>query len=156
MRRPLGLALLGLLLLLVLDLATARAEPALQPTRAELSERDIDDALGNDWYGVYFRSTKVGWANSETIKTVVGETAVLRTSLIIEIKGAPADSRLSQVQEYDLAPPYSLRQAEFSEIGGGVSNVRSIRSTPTGYEAVIVSGKGERRRPLPGLEYTLA
>jgi hypothetical protein len=155
MRRPLGLAPLVLVLLLALGFATARAQSAPEPTRPELTERDIADALGSDWYGVYFRGVKIGWANNEVSKATVGGTAVVRTSLIIQIKGAPADSRLSQEHEFDLAPPHRLRGAEFGEIGGGVRNVRSIRPTPTGYEAVILSGNGERRRPLPGLEYTL-
>lgn len=156
MRRSLGLAPLVLFLLLAFDFAAARAEPAPEPSRPELTGRDIDDALGSDWYGVYFRGVKIGWARNETGKAVVEGTAVVRSSLIIEIKGAPADSRLSQEYEYDLAPPYRLRRAEYGEIGGGVRNVKSIRPTPTGYEAVIVSGKAERTRPLPGLDYTLA
>ena len=156
MRRSLGFAPLLLCLLLVLDFATARAETPLAPMRPDLTQRDIDDALGSDWYGVYFRDTKVGWAHNEASRTVVDGTPVLRTRLLLEIKGAPADSQVWQEHDYDIAPPYRLHRSEFGEVGGGVRTVKRVLATPTGYEAVIVSGKAERKRPLPGLEYTLA
>jgi hypothetical protein len=156
MRRPLGLAPFALCLVLVLGLAPVRAETPLAPTRPELTQKDIDDAQGTDWYGAYFRDVKVGWAKNEASRAVVDGKPVLRTRLLLEIKGAPADSQAWQEHEYDLAPPYRLRRAEFGEVGGGVRNLKRIVATPTGYEAVIVSGKAERRRPLPGLEYTLA
>jgi hypothetical protein len=156
MRPTLGLAPLLLILLLSFGVATARAESALQPTRPEITERDIDDALGSDWYGVYFRGAKVGWARIETTKPLVGGTMIVRESLVMEIKGAPADSRFSQTLEYDLTPPYRLRAGEFADAGGGVRNVKAVRAAGTGYEAVIVSGNAERKRPLPGWDYTFA
>jgi hypothetical protein len=156
MRRSLAPAPLVLCLLLVLDVAIARAQAPLEPARHEITQQDIDTALGSDWYGVYFRDVKIGWANNVTNKAVVDGTPVVRSKLAIEIKGSPADSLLSHEQEYEAAPPYRLRRADFLEVGGGVRNVKRIVPTPTGYEAVIVSGTSQRKRPLPGFQYSLA
>jgi hypothetical protein len=156
MRRPLALVPLALCLLVAFGLGAARAQAPLEPAQHEVTSQDIELALGNDWYGVYFRDVKIGWANNETSKTVVDGTPVVRTRLAIEIKGAPADSLLSQEQEYDAAPPYRLRRADFLEVGGGVRNVKRIVSTATGYEVVVLSGTSQRKRPLAGFQYSLA
>ena len=156
MRRSLALASLVLCLFLLLDLGMARAQAPQEPARHEVTQQDIDAALGSDWYGVYFRDVKIGWASNETSKAVVDGTPVVRTRLAIEIKGAPADSLLSQEHEYEMAPPYRLRRADFVEVGGGVRNAKRIVAAATGYEAVIVSGNAQRKRPLPGFEYSLA
>src|SRR5688572_1873846 len=87
--------------------------------RLQLTEKEITDSLGTEWFGVYFLGKKVGFgrdvleAKDKASYLVTREFNAKFTS-----QGKTSEAQFRETYEFDAASPHILRRASSTESNG--------------------------------------
>ena len=155
--RPLP-SLLTVALLLACGASRAAAEDA--PTTRLPVPDDLRVTGEESWYGIYFGTTKIGWALKQVGPLEKGGVTVLRSRHVLFIRtqsdGKIKTTRTEQRRIYDLGPPHALRGA--SSLTRRDDFVRRIvvRNEGGTLSAEITEAEDKRRLAIPGPVPTFA
>jgi hypothetical protein len=137
----------------------ARAEDQ-PPPLTNLSVKEVEDALGIDWYGVYMVGKKAGFARFSLAQGTdpkrAGFVANLQITLPLVVAGAKQEMRLVQTLEFAGEPPFSLQRATAGQTGRNDDRVTQLIRKENGFEAVRTAAGTTTRKQLGPLDYTLA
>jgi hypothetical protein len=130
-----------------------------KPTRLSLEAKDVEEALGVGWYGIYFQGKKIGWFMSSTEREGTGPDSpvVSRLEMVMKLTsfGQKAEMRMTQRMVFESKAPYRLLTAESVEIDDKSKQTVRLKRIDSGYEQTTITGEKERKRNIPPIEYTL-
>lgn len=151
----------SLVVLLLILLGTPVTTLAQQtPSRLPVHDKDIDNLLRTDYYGVYMLGKKAGWARLSLTRLHDAKTPgyALRMEMSLKITSAGAKIEVYSLasEEFDAKPPYRFRGGVSSETAG--PSVKEIKLTRTdkGFDATIRAGDERTDKQIAALDYTLA
>jgi hypothetical protein len=128
--------------------------------RLPVTAKEIDDNLRTDWYGLYLKDKKIGYARAALERVGAGEKAVVRDSLSLTAKlvsaGTKEEMQVEQTMDFDSRAPYRFRGGAYRMRAGDSSAAITLVRTEKGYTAKHTAGGQERVEYLAGLDYTLA
>ncbi len=128
--------------------------------RPEVTPKDVEQALGADWYGVYLAGKKVGHGKVmfERGKDDKAPSFVASIDLNMAFlsEGVKTEMRVQQSTEFDSAPPFALRRATLLQAspGGGSLKMEVIRAG-NGFDVTQVADGMKAQKKLASLDYTL-
>lgn len=141
-----------LLLLVAFCPAQAQEPPRYRP---QLSVEDID--FRTDWYGIYLKDRKIGYARTGRTRLPDG---TIRETQLTQLKlisfGQKAEMRMEQTFVFEGTAPYGLLNAEVTSNDASLGSKKTLTRTAKGYE-VLHEAQGVRHKEvLEGTEYSLA
>ena len=142
--------------------AAAQAQPAPTPTRLDITEKDVDASLEDEWLGLYFQGKKIGYVNSKRTKENTGKEIFYRERLEMNMKlqslGEKADLVIEQVLDYESKPPFRLLRAEYSHINEKIVQEITLNLDPktNEYQAIIIVGTVEQKKRVAELDFNLS
>lgn len=140
-------ALVGLLLL---------AGATLAQERPDLAAADIPDAA-DEWYGMYARGRKVGWARGRGGRLADGRIVQAWTMQAkLRSMGEDVDLAVAEESEFDPEPPFRFRGKTTTRRIGANRERTTVERAAGGYRLVIESASGRRTLGPKPLDYTFA
>lgn len=129
-------------------------------TRLPFTQKHIQDSLRTDWYGVYLKNRKIGYAKTTFAKAKDGDTPVYRSQTHLTIKtksaGFPLHMSVHEVSEFDTRPPYRLRLMRSIHAQGKSFQDIFLRRDGNGYTATVMDNGRKTEKKLDKLDYRLA
>jgi protein-glutamine gamma-glutamyltransferase len=143
------------LVLLVLGAAFGPSLRAEELARPQIGAKDID--FRTDWYGIYLKERKIGYARTARTKLPDGTISEVQlTKLKLVSFGQKAELQLEQTFVYEAAVPYALLRGELLSADGTLKLKKILTRAAPGYE-VVHEGIGVRQKQaLPNLVYGLS
>jgi hypothetical protein len=126
--------------------------PALY--RARIEPKDIE--LRTDWYGIYLKERKIGYARTGRTRLADGTISEAQlTHLKLVSFGQKSELRMEQTFIYEGTAPYRLLRGELISSDSNLASKKTLTRAAKGYE-VIHEGVGVRQKQgLEDLEYGL-
>lgn len=124
--------------------------------RPQLKAKDIDLALGIDWYGVYLQGKKVGTCRIELAradKAVVENFSMTMKLVVSDVK---TEVKMARVLTFEEAAPHRLLKAVLDQNDGDTVTKITATRVAKGFDYVLVVAGKERRRIEPEPMFTLA
>jgi hypothetical protein len=122
--------------------------------RARLSDKDID--FRADWYGIYLKDRKIGYARSERSKLSDGSIQEAQLTLLKLVSfGVKSELRMEQTLVFAGTAPYPLVRGEMSSFDGNVRQKKIVTRAAKGYELVHEAPGVRQKQELPELVYGL-
>jgi hypothetical protein len=141
--------------LVLLVLASTPAPGQAPPLfRARVEPRDIE--LRTDWYGIYLKDRKIGYARSGRSKLADGSISETQlTHLKLQSFGQKSELRMEQTFVYEAAAPYRLLRGEFVTGDKNLLIKKTLTRAGQGYEVLHEAPGVRQKQALPELEYGL-
>lgn len=141
-----------LLLLLALAMPSGGQEAFFRP---RVEPRDID--LRTDWYGIYLKDRKIGYARNGRSKLADGTISEAQlTHLKLVSFGQKSELRMEQTLIYEGTPPYRLLRGELVSKDSNLALKKTITPAAKGYEVVHELQGVRQKQALPDLVYGLS
>jgi hypothetical protein len=129
--------------------------------RLPFTDKHIQDSLRTDWYGVYLKEKKIGYARTTFEKAQRDGAMVYRNSMRLVIKaqsaGVPFEMTTVETEEFDGQAPYNLRWAQsIQQQDQSKQKVTLVRSPQGGFTATTTANGTKTTKKLAAFEYALA
>jgi hypothetical protein len=151
------LVLAGIVFLLLVSTAGAQQQPATP--RPDLTVKDVDAALHNDWFGQFSQKKRIGYHNMALEKiNENGQTYYRARELMaqkLNISGKHVVYKEEQFFDFDSTPPFRLVRAELHFDDGQVKQQLKLAVNGKEIETTQTTGKVTTRKNQPTPDYTL-
>lgn len=131
----------------------------VQILRLPLTEQFLKEATGTEWFGVYLKGSKIGYAKTDFEKMQVGGEAIYRQSMHLKVKakasGVPFELDIHEEQDFDAKTPYGLRAGKLTQQQGGAKQVITLAKSPQGFAATTSANGQVSKKELAKLDYNL-
>ena len=150
-----------LLALVGLSVATPllRADPP-PPVRLDITVKDIDDSLENEWFGLYFEGKKIGYINSSRAKATEDGKTVYREKLLMSMKLVSfmqkTEIKIEQTYVFDSKPPFRLLKCDYRHVDDKVTETIKLVHKGKGYDVTIKTAGVESKKHVTNIDFTLA
>ena len=143
------------MMLALLISSSLLADQKATPVRLPIATGDLP-GKELDWYGVYVKDRKNGWARIEMKKVEDGYRLDMQVHIQLKSMGQTSVMDVREVQLFDAEPPYALRALNAVQKDDRFSTTYGVKRVKAEtYEATITSGKVVRKKTL-SIDYTLA
>jgi hypothetical protein len=143
-----------------LTFVTAARAQTPTPTRLDVTVKDADDSLENDWYGVYFQNKKIGYYNTSRVKVADKGEPFFREKMFMAMKlqsfGQKSELIIDQSVDYEAKPPFRMVRADYTHNDEKVKQrIQLVLVKGQTYDATITTA-GVVEKKTVDLDYTLA
>jgi hypothetical protein len=149
---------LGLGLVLLFPLMAATQSPP-QARRCEVTVKDVDATLHEDWFGIYMQDKRIGFLQDVAEKvTEKGQTFYRIRKLShgkLLVLGQKSEINQQETLDFAAQPPFRLLRGEQVTDDGKNKKVIRLVARDKGYEAIITTGQVTQQRML-NIDFTLA
>src|SRR5262249_9717901 len=130
-----------------------------KPLRLTLSQQDVEETLGTDWFGVYIVGKKVGFAKFTLARTGEaknsGYTATMDIQMTIVAGGSKQRAQFVETFDFEPAPPFALRRGSFTQTASNATQKTELTRTDQGFAVTRTADGTTTRKQLSPVEYTL-
>ncbi|MBN2710933.1 MAG: transglutaminase domain-containing protein [Planctomycetes bacterium] len=113
-------------------------------TRYELTEQDIENAMADDWYGMYLAGSKIGYMHHTCMRkdgniftSMSGRMQLTRMGKVIEVN-------ILESKTFSGTAPYPLLAVELIQSDGVQSKKVNVSKKDKGFVTTIKEGENER------------
>ncbi|MCS7047382.1 MAG: transglutaminase-like domain-containing protein [Gemmataceae bacterium] len=126
--------------------------PSVAQEPAPLAPRDFEPQL--DWYGVYIKGKKIGYARMSREKVEEG----VRESFLLVMKlvsfGQKAEVSLSQSLVFESKPPYRLLRVDYQQNAGDIEATIKLTRRGDGFQIVHQAGGETKTKEHGPIDYS--
>lgn len=127
--------------------------------RLKVSEEFIKDSIGTEWFGIYLKSKKIGYAKSSFDKVAVDGEPVYQSQMHLKVKaksaGVPFELDIIETMQFDAKPPYALRGGNVVQQQGTAKQVIGLVRGDNGFTATNLTNGQRTRKEVGPIDYNL-
>lgn len=155
------LSLCALILLVTIPMCGAQPPGAPAPSpRPNITARDLDGALHEEWYGTYMDGAKIGYLQSAFQKrTDDGLTYYRELKVMVQrlqVAGQKVEYRHTETLDFEARPPFRLFRGESTATDGKTTQTVKLLVRDGQWEVTIREGDNTVTRKLKALDVTAA
>jgi hypothetical protein len=132
----------------------------VQTTRLPLTEEFLKEAAGTEWFGVYMKGHKVGYARSDFQKVEQDKETIYRQSMQLKVKakasGIDFELNIEETQDFDGKAPYDFRGGKLVQQQGGAMQTVTLTRSEKGFIASTTAKGQVAKENIAKIDFTLA
>jgi hypothetical protein len=137
--------------------ALAQAQP--MPQRLDVTVKDADASLENDWFGIYFQNKKIGFFNNGRSKMTENGVTFYREKMLMIMKlqsfGQKTELKIEQIMDFQAQPPFRLTRVDFHHHDEKIKQRIQLALNGKKYDVTITTA-GVKEKKTIEVDYTMA
>lgn len=132
----------------------------VQTTRLPVTEKNLQEAMGTEWFGVYLKGKKIGYARTTFEKTKANAIDVYRSSMHLKVKatasGVPFELDIKEELDFDVKAPHALFGGFLHQQQGNAKQSVTLARTQQGFVSTTTANGQVEKKEVAKLDYTLS